>query len=100
MQTHTLTTTNEFANTLVTLITGISLQFYTETEQVTILQQCYDLFQNYMVSYFQENFTEVDTMRLQASVIDENVFSKFSDLNSKFNQALSSFSSDLISTTK
>ena len=100
MQTYTLTTTNKFANTLVTLITGISLQFYTEAEQISILQQCYDLFQSYMVSYFQEHFSQSDTLRLQASVKDDSVFSKFADLDSKFNQALLAFSNDLLQNTK
>jgi negative regulator of sigma E activity len=99
-QKYSLVTDNQFAITIVSAITGVSLEFYAPEKQEQLLQQCFDIFQNYMVSYFQENYSEVDTLRLKAGQLDDKVYDKFPDLSPKFDKAVLAFSKDILKQIK
>lgn len=88
-------TTNDlvFCNSLVKAITGMNLDSIPDQSKSSIIENCLEIYQNYIIGYFKEHFDKNDIIRIQQVIKDGNtdLFNKFEDLNSKFDEAYQSF---------
>jgi len=89
----------EFINSLVKAITGVSIENFEATKQPEIQKQSYLVFQNFIYNYFSQNFEAKNLVRIQNLDSEPDTFSKFPDLQSKFDQAYEAFLEFLKSNT-
>jgi hypothetical protein len=86
---------DEFTKNLVTAMLGVSIDFIKPEKRDEMVEKCKTIFKDFMFGYFKENFTEMDLIRLKASQSQANVFDKFPDMITKFEQAYQEFLNQL-----
>jgi hypothetical protein len=86
---------DEFTKNLVTAMLGVSIDFIKPEKRDEMVDKCKTIFKDFMFGYFKENFTEMDLIRLKASQSQANVFDKFPDMITKFEQAYQEFLNQL-----
>jgi hypothetical protein len=86
---------DEFTQNLVLSILGMSINDIKEEKREETILQCQTIFKNFMEKYFAENFAEVDVTRLKAIPSQPDIFGKFPDLATKFEQAYQAFINQL-----
>ena len=85
----------EFTQNLVLAIYGVPLEDFKEDKKLQIAQQCTDIYQEFMVGYFRENYNETDYFRLQQAKTQPDLFIKFPELTQKFVTAYDAFLQEL-----
>jgi hypothetical protein len=82
-----------FVDALIKAITGLSLEDIPNDKKNYMIEQCLDIYQNYIVGYFKENFEDKDIIRIE-QILKEGkttIFDKFPDMQTKFDEAYQSF---------
>jgi hypothetical protein len=82
-----------FIDALIKALSGISLQDIPDDKKSFMIEQSLSIYQNYIVGYFKENFETRDALRIQ-QILKEgntNIFDKFPDMQTKFDEAYQSF---------
>lgn len=86
----------EFLALLVQAVTGIDSKDLPQDKKQEIENKVVAIFSDYIVAYVGEKYGEKDAMRLKAArQTGEDVFSKFADLGTKFDEAYHSFLDNL-----
>ncbi|MEM1311868.1 MAG: hypothetical protein AAGF07_00180 [Patescibacteria group bacterium] len=85
--------TLQFVNHLVLAITGYSPFDIDISERESVVNNCVQIFSDYLTKYVELRYGTQDATRLKASqkFSDTNVFSKFAELGPKFDEAYNSF---------
>ena len=82
-----------FVDALLKSITGLSLEDIPNDKKSDMINQSIDIYTNYIIGYFKENFEAKDILRI-TQVLKEgttSIFDKFPDLQTKFDEAYQSF---------
>ena len=82
-----------FVDALLKSITGLSLEDIPNYKKSDMIKQSVDIYTNYIIGYFKENFEPKDILRIK-QVLKEgsvSIFDKFPDLQVKFDEAYESF---------
>ena len=86
----------EFLSLLVQAVTGIDPKELPEDKKLEIENKVVAIFSDYIIAFVGEKYGDKDAMRLKvARQTGEDVFSKFADLGSKFDEAYQSFLDNL-----
>jgi hypothetical protein len=82
-----------FIDALIKALTGLSLNDIPDDKKTYMAEQSLNIYQNYIVGYFKENFEAKDALRIQQILKEGNVniFNKFPDMQAKFDEAYHSF---------
>jgi hypothetical protein len=85
--------TAEFVNNLVIAMLGVAISDIVEDKREEMVKKCLQMFNDFIVGYFQENFTPIDVTRLKAAQAypENDMFGKFPDLAEKFEKAYQAF---------
>lgn len=85
--------TTDFIVYLVEAVTGFSIEDFEADQQERLIQETVDTFSDYIEKYVTLKYSKKDASRLLASKVfsDPSVFSKYPDLEIKFNEAYKSF---------
>jgi hypothetical protein len=87
---------DEFLSLLVQAVTGIDPKELPEDKRLEIENKVVAIFSDYIVAFVGEKYGEKDAMRLKAArQTGEDVFTKFTDLGPKFDEAYQSFLDNL-----
>lgn len=83
---------NEFIEALVLAVTGFYVKEIPEEKRDEIISDCIDLFTKFILEYVEVTFGKKDALRLKAGYeTGEDVFSRFSDLKEKYENAYNAF---------
>jgi hypothetical protein len=94
--TNPVASNEEFLSLLVQAVTGIDPKELPEDKKREIENKVVAIFSDYIVAFVGEKYGEKDAMRLKAArQTGEDVFSKFADLGTKFDEAYQSFLDNL-----
>lgn len=85
----------EFTQDLVQAMYGVPLGDFRDDKKKEIADRCTNIYQNFMISYFKENYVESDYFRLQQAKFQPDLFAKFPDLTQKFVTAYAIFLNEL-----
>jgi hypothetical protein len=89
-------TNTQFINNLVMAITGSDLASYDKDFQAKLITNCLKVFTDYIGKYIGEKYGEMDSLRIRSALkYPGNVFNKFPDLKTKYDEAYHSFLSNL-----
>lgn len=82
-----------FVEALLKAITGLPLEDIPNDKKSDMAKQSIDIYTNYIIGYFKENFEAKDIVRIKQVLKEGNVsiFDKFPDLQVKFDEAYESF---------
>jgi hypothetical protein len=85
--------TVDFVNNLVLAMLGVSINDIIEEKRDEMIKKCLEMFNDFIVGYFQDQFQPIDVTRLKAAQAypDSDMFNKFPDLPGKFEQAYQAF---------
>ena len=72
---------SEFVNNLLVAMLGVQLTDIVEDKREEMVKKCLGMFNDFIIGYFDENYTPVDTIRLKAAQAypESGVFEKFPD---------------------
>lgn len=89
--------TFEFIDILVQAIIGYPVESIAQENRLEIVGDCVKLFSNYIIEFVEQKYGLKDAIRLKAGqqFAGQNVFSKFAELGSKFDEAYMSFVEEL-----
>ena len=94
--TNPVASNEEFLSLLVQAVTGIDPKELPEDKKREIENKVVAIFSDYIVAYVGEKYGEKDAVRLKAArQTGEDVFTKFADLGTKFDEAYQSFLDNL-----
>ena len=94
--TNPVASNEEFLSLLVQAVTGIDPSELPEDKKQEIENKVVAIFSDYIVAFVGEKYGEKDAMRLKAArQTGEDVFTKFADLGTKFDEAYQSFLDNL-----
>lgn len=87
----------EFLDNLVKGIVGYSIEEIPIENRAEIITKCVDTFSNYIIEYVKIKYGEKDAIRLEASqkFAGSDIFVKFTELGSKFDEAYNAFLNQL-----
>lgn len=83
----------EFLDILVQAVIGYKIADIPESKRSEIVKDCIDLFSRFIINYVNEKYGAKEGIRLKASqaFAGQDIFSKFADLGSKFDEAYRAF---------
>jgi hypothetical protein len=85
-------TNTQFVNNLVTAITGSDLYSYDKDFQPKLITNCLKAFTDYIGKYIGEKYGEMDSLRIRSALkYPGDIFQKFPDLKTKYDEAYHSF---------
>lgn len=96
---------SNFINILVQAVIGYNIEEIPADKRLEIVQECIELFNQYIIGFVSQKYGVKEGIRLKASqqFADQNIFAKFTDLGDKFDEAYDSFievlGQDLVGTT-
>ena len=94
--TNPVASNEEFLSLLVQAVTGIDPKELPEDKKREIENKVVAIFSDYIVAFVGEKYGEKDAVRLKAArQTGEDVFTKFADLGTKFDEAYQSFLDNL-----
>jgi hypothetical protein len=94
--TNPVASNEEFLSLLVQAVTGVDPKELPEDKKQEIENKVVAIFSDYIVAFVGEKYGEKDAMRLKAArQTGEDVFTKFADLGTKFDEAYQSFLDNL-----
>ena len=82
---------DSFTKELVQAMYGIHFDSFKEEKKDQVAKQCTAIYEEFMLSYFRENYTETDYYRVQQAKTQPDIFTKFPDLSPKFLTAYAEF---------
>jgi hypothetical protein len=86
-----------FLETLVEAMLGVHIIDIPEDKRMGVVSECVQIFSEYMVNYVHTNFGAKQALRLKAAQQfgDQDIFTKFPEMQSVFSQATLSFLNSL-----
>ncbi len=82
----------EFAGNLVLAMTGNPITDYEDEYQPTLIVECYRGYTTFITDYVEDKYSTTDSIRLKSALkYEDDIFSKFPDLKTKFDKAYSAF---------
>jgi hypothetical protein len=89
-------TDTQFISNLVMAITGSDLSSYDKDFQTKLITNCLKAYTDYIGKYIGEKYGEMDSLRIRSALkYPGDIFTRFPDLQTKYDEAYHSFLTNL-----